>query len=173
MRSFKNLETMIEKSLKNIIRNERAADALPMRMVVAVIAIGTLLLLSSTAVSTLLENEEISAAKAAISEIESHAEQMSSRGSGSNITLDINIPSNTRIIMGSIPGNENEWPSDARNYYMEINGKQITGESAASYSNATLNGCAVLYPGPHIITIESIRDQNGKIFIIVCDKSQL
>jgi len=164
---------MIEKSLENIIRNERAADALPMRMVVAVIAIGALLLLLSTAVSSLLENEEIYAAKAVISEIEAHAEQMSSRGAGSNITLDIDIPSNTKIVMGSIPGNEDKWPSDARNYYMDINGKQITGDSAASYSNATLNGCAVLYPGHRILTMESVRDSNGKIFITFCDKSQL
>ena len=164
---------MIDKSPISIIRNERAADALPMRMVVAVIAIGALLLLLSAAVSSLLENEEIYAAEAVISEIEGHAEQMSSRGAGSNITLDIDIPSNTKLVMGAIPGKEDDWPSDSRNYYIEVNGKQMIGESTASYSNVTLNGCAVLSPGPHIITLESVRDQNRKIFITLGAKSQL
>ncbi|MDY0386683.1 MAG: hypothetical protein RBT65_06030 [Methanolobus sp.] len=157
----------------SFIRNEKAADALPMRMVIAVIAIGALLLLLSTAVSSLLEKEEIYAAEAVISEIESHAEQMYSRGAGSNITLDIDIPSNTKFVLGALPGKDGEWPSDSRNYYIEVNGKQMIGESAASYSNAALDGSVILSPGPQIITLESVRDPNRKIFITLSAKSQL
>ncbi len=164
---------MMEKSPTSIIRNERAADALPMKMIVAVIAIGALLLLLSTALSSMLEKEEMHAAEAVISEIEGHADQMSFRGIGSNITLDINVPSNAKLVMGAVPGKEDYWPSDSRNYYIEVNGKQVIGESAASYSNSTLSGCVVLSPGPHIINIESVRDQNRKIFITLSDKSQL
>lgn len=154
------------------LKNERAADALPMRMVVAVIAIGALLLLMSGTVSSLIESEQTYTTKTIISEIESNAEQMSAKGSGSIVTLDVNVPSGVEIIFGALPENEDAWPSDADNYYIEINGKQIIGESSASYSNSTLNDSFILNPGSHILTLESVRDQNGKIFIILCDKSQ-
>ncbi len=154
------------------LKNERAADALPMRMVVAVIAIGALLLLMSGAVSSLIESEETYTTRSIISEIESNAEQMSARGSGSIVTLDVNVPSGVEIIFGAIPENQNAWPSDAENYYFEINGKQTIGESSASYSNTTLDNCFMLSPGPHVLTLESVRDQNGKIFITLSDKSQ-
>ncbi|SFM16855.1 hypothetical protein [Methanolobus profundi] len=157
---------------RKILNNERAADALPMRMVVAVIAIGALLFLLTTGVNSLLEKEEVYVAQTIISEIEAHAEQMSSKGAGSNITLDIDVPPNTELAMGAIPNEEASWPTDARNYYIKIKDKQINGESAAYYSNATLDGCFILSPGPHTITMESVRDQNGKIFIALCDKSQ-
>ncbi|WP_292469784.1 hypothetical protein [Methanolobus sp.] len=158
---------MMKKYLHRILNDERAADALPMRMVVAVIAIAALLLLLSSGIHSLLENEESYAVKAVISNIGSHAEQMSSKGAGSIIALDVDIPSNTKLVMGAIPGQENNWPSDSQNYYFEIDDKQTIGESAAFYSNASLNGCFILYPGSHTITMESVRDQNGKIFIVL------
>ncbi|MDI3486652.1 MAG: hypothetical protein PWQ75_422 [Methanolobus sp.] len=157
---------------ETFLKNERAADALPMRMVVAVIAIGALLILMTGAVSSLIESEETYITRTIISEIESNAEQMSAKGAGSIVTLDVNVPSGVEIIFGVIPENQNSWPSDAENYYFEINGKQTIGESSASYSNMTLNGYFILSPGPHVLTLESVRDQNGKIFIILCDKSQ-
>lgn len=157
----------------NFLKNERAADALPMRIVVAVIAIGALLLLVTGAVSSLIESEEKYTTEVIISEIESNAEQMSAKGAGSIVTLDVNVPSGIEITFGAIPDNNNNWPSDADNYYFEINGKQTIGESSASYSNQTLDSCFVLSPGPHVLTLESVRDQNGKIFITLSDKSQL
>ncbi|MDG6243630.1 MAG: hypothetical protein QCH31_04455 [Methanolobus sp.] len=159
--------------LRAIRSDERASDALPMRMAVAVIVIGALVVLLSASISSLLEKEEIYAAQTAISEIESHASQMSYGGAGSSVTLNVNIPDNTRVVMGAIPGKEDDWPSDARNYYIETNGKQIIGESAGYYSNAMLNGCVVLEAGPHLLSLESVRDQNRKIFIALSDKSQL
>jgi hypothetical protein len=153
------------------LKNERAADALPMRMVVAIIAIGALLILMTGSVSSLIESEETHATKAIISEIESNAEQMSAKGAGSIVTLDVNVPSGVEITFGAIPDNENNWPSDAENYYFEINGKQTIGESSASYSNQILDSFFILSPGPHVLTLESVRDQNGKIFIVLGDKS--
>ncbi|WP_407355887.1 hypothetical protein [Methanolobus sp. WCC5] len=164
--------TSFFRHLRNIRRDERASDALPMRMVVAVIAIGALVVLLYASISLLLEKEEIHAVQTVISEIESHASQMSYGGEGSSVTMDVNIPDNTRLVMGAIPGKEDEWPSDARNYYIEINRKQMIGESDASYSNLMLNGCVVLEAGPHVLNLESVRDQNGKIFIALVDKSQ-
>ncbi|MBP1908818.1 hypothetical protein [Methanolobus bombayensis] len=158
---------------RNFLKNERAADALPMRIVVAVIAIGALLILMTGAVSSLIESEETYTTKAIISEIESNAEQMSSKGAGSIVTIDVNVPSGVEITFGAIPESRNSWPSDSENYYFEINGKQTIGESSASYSNQTLDSCFILSPGPHVLTLESVRDQNGKIFIILHDKSQI
>jgi hypothetical protein len=157
---------------ETFLKNERAADALPMKMVVAVIAIGALLILMTGAVSSLIETEETYITRTIISEIESNAEQMSAKGAGSIVTLDVNVPSGVEIIFGAIPENQNTWPSDAENYYFEINGKQTIGESSASYSNKTLDGFFILGSGSHVLTLESVRDQNGKIFIILCDKSQ-
>ncbi len=158
---------------RSFLKNERAADALPMRMVVAVIAVGALILLMTGAVSSLIESEETYATRTIISEIESNAEQMSANGAGSIVTLDVNVPSDVEITFGAVPGHENAWPSDAENYYFEINGKQIIGESSASYSNPALDGGLTLSPGPHVLTLESVRDQNGKIFITLGDKSHL
>jgi hypothetical protein len=158
---------------RNLLKNERAADALTMRMVVAVIAIGALLILMTGAVSSLIESEETYTTQTIISEIESNAEQMSSRGAGSIVTLNVDVPSGVEITFGTIPENENNWPSDAENYFFEINGKQTIGESSASYSNKALDSCFMLSPGPHTLTLESVRDQNGKIFITLSDKSQL
>jgi len=157
----------------NFQKDESAADALPMRMVVAVIAIGVLLILMSGALSSLIESEESYAARSIITEIKANAEQMSVNGAGSVVTLDIDVPSGVEITMGAIPGHESAWPSDASNHYFEMNGKQTIGDSTASYSNSTLDGCFVLYPGPHILILKSVRDQNGKIFITLRDKSQL
>lgn len=147
--------------------DEGAADALPMRMVVAVIAIAALLVLLSAGVHSLLEKEKYYDAKAVISQIDSHAQQMTSRGSGSIITLDVDVPSDTIIVFGALPDRETEWPSDAQNYYIQINGRQTVGESGAFYSNSLLDGCFTLYSGSYTLTLKSVRDQNGKIFIVI------
>jgi hypothetical protein len=154
------------------LKNERAADALPMRLVLAVVVIGALFILMTGAVSSLIESEETYTTRSIISEIESNAEQMSSKGAGSIVTLDVNVPSGVEITFGAIPDHENAWPCDAENYYFEINGKQTIGQSSAYYSNKALDSCFILDYGPHVLTLESVRDQNGKIFITLCDKSQ-
>ena len=159
--------------MKRFSIDNRASDALPMRMVVAVIAMGFLIILLSVAISSLIEKEEIHATEAVVSDIVAHAEQMSSRGAGSVVTLDIHIPSNARIVMGAMPDDEDAWPLDSQNYYFLINDKQFIMVSNAFYANSMLSGCFVIGPGQHIITLESVRDQNGKILITLDDKSQV
>ncbi|MEZ5333771.1 MAG: hypothetical protein R2741_00265 [Methanolobus sp.] len=111
--------------LKKLLDNERAADALPMRMVVAVIAIAALLLLLSNGVHSLLEKEHYYAAQAAVSEIESHAEQMSSKGAGSIITLDVDVPSNAKLVLGAVPGQESTGPQTHKTIILKsMAGKQ-------------------------------------------------
>ncbi len=163
---------MTEKNFSRFLKNDWAADALPMRIMLTVIVLGAVLILLSGGVHSLLEKEKVYDARAVISEIEAHAEQMSAKGAGSNVTLDINVPSKTMIVMGSIPGSEEKWPADACNYYLDLNGKRTIGKSSAFYSNSTLDGGFVLYPGPHMLNLKSVRDQNGKIFIALSDKSQ-
>ncbi|WP_321429027.1 hypothetical protein [uncultured Methanolobus sp.] len=74
-------------------------DALPMKMLVAIIAIGALLILMTGSFSSLIESEETHTTKAIISEIESNAEQMSAKGSGSIVPLDVNVPSGVEITL--------------------------------------------------------------------------
>jgi hypothetical protein len=153
---------------KNILSDERAADALPMRFAIASIVLLMVVLLSASAISTMLENERIRDAGAVLSRIDSNAKMMSAQGEGSRVTFDINIPAKVTIVLGGLQGHENKWPEDARNHYIRAGSRQIVGESTASYSNGGLNGTMVLGPGQHRITLESVkRTSDNRIFVKV------
>ncbi|MBN2110369.1 MAG: hypothetical protein JW705_04690 [Methanosarcinaceae archaeon] len=152
----------------DIFIDVRGADALPMRFTSAAIILLVLVLLSWTALSSTMEKKSIHDTKAVVSVIDSNAWMMSASGPGSRITLDIDIPEKVSLVLGAIPGHENEWPADAHNYYIMVEGRQLMGESKASYSNEFLNGTAILGPGSHRITLESVREAgSNRIFVRV------
>lgn len=152
----------------DIFTDERAADALPMRFTAASIVLIVVVILSATAVSDMLENERIRDAGIILSHIDSNARMMSSQGEGSRVTLDINVPPRTSIVLGGLPGHEGNWPEDAHNHYISTGSRHIVGESTASYSNGDLNGTAIFGPGKYRITLESVkRSSDNKIFVKV------
>lgn len=152
----------------DIFTDERAADALPMRFTAASIVLIVVVILSATAVSDMLENARIRDAGIILSHIDSNARMMSSQGEGSRVTLDINVPSGTSIVLGGLPDHEGNWPEDARNHYISTGSRHIVGESTVSYSNGDLNGTAIFGPGKYRITLESVkRGSDNKIFVKV------
>jgi len=153
---------------RNLLDDERAADALPMKFAAASIVLLILIVLASTAVSSLLEEKSIHDCETAILEIDSNAKLMSANGAGSKITLDINIPKKTLLVLGAVPDQEALWPVDANNYFIHTNSRDIIGQSLASYSNKNLTGPISLGPGPHLLTLESVKSStNNRIFVKV------
>jgi hypothetical protein len=153
---------------KNILIDERAADALPMRFTAASIVLLILVLLSATSISSLLEEKQVQDCEAVLIRIDSNAKMMTSNGAGSKITLDVDIPGKTTIILGSIPTREAFWPEDSNNYWIMTKNREVIGESLASYSNADFNGDVTLSPGSHILTLESVkRPTDNRIFVKV------
>ncbi len=152
----------------NIICDERAADALPMRFTAAAIIILVLMFISGTAISGVMEKKSLHDAEAVLSTIESNAEIISANGAGSRITLDVDIVEKVTLVLGAVPDREARWPEDARNYYIITDSKQYMGESPAAYSNRDLNGTAVFGPGNHRIVLESVkRNTDNRIFVKV------
>ncbi|WP_406659638.1 hypothetical protein V7O66_07240 [Methanolobus sp. ZRKC3] len=153
---------------RSLLIDDRAADALPMRFTAASMIILILVALSSTAVSSLLEEKRIHDCETAFIEIDSNARMMSANGAGSRLSLDIDIPKKTTIVLGAIPGRETLWPEDSRNYYISIGNREVVGQSLASYSDITTSGPVILNPGTHTLTLESVkRSTDNRIFVKV------
>ena len=153
---------------RNIFIDDWAADALPMRFTAAAIVLLILIALSSAAVSSLMEEKRIHDCKSVLQEIDSNARLMSANGAGSRISLDIDIPKKTSIILGALPGREAQWPEDSRNYYIVSGNREIAGESLASYSNFDESGSFILGPGPHSLILESFKcPTDNRIFVKV------
>lgn len=153
---------------RNLLNDERASDALPMRFTAASIVLLILIVLASITVSSLLEEKRIHDCETAILEIDSNAKLMSANGAGSKITLDINIPKKISVVLGAVPEQESLWPVDANNYFIHTNSRDIIGRSLASYSNENLTGPTSLGPGPHLLTLESVKSStDNRIFVRV------
>lgn len=153
---------------KDIFIDERAADALPMRFTAASIILLILFVLSTTAISSLLEEKRIHDCETAIIKIDSSAKLMSANGAGSKITLEIDIPKRTSVVLGAIPEQEALWPADSNNYYIHIENRNIIGHSSASYSNENFSAAFNLGSGSHLLALESIkRPTDNRIFVKV------
>ncbi|MGP8321337.1 MAG: hypothetical protein ACT6FE_03300 [Methanosarcinaceae archaeon] len=151
-----------------IISDETAADALPMRLTVAVILIAIIGMIIALSVLDLMSAARTHEAQVEISKIVHNAEQMSLRGVGSVITLDIDIPDGVTVVFGALPGNEHAWPNDAVNYYIKIDSEQRVYETGAAFSNFEMDGAAELSSGPHRITLESVYNSDStRVFILV------
>jgi hypothetical protein len=152
----------------DILNDERAADALPMRFTAASVVLLAVVLLSASAISALLEKERIQDAETVLSLIDLNAKMMSAHGEGSRVTLDIDVPAKVTLVLGGLPDHESNWPEDARNHYILTGSRQIIGECTAAYSNSNLNGALVLGPGKHRIALESVKRTSGnRIFVKV------
>lgn len=153
---------------KDIVRDERAADALPMRLTLAAILLLVLMLLSASAISDMLEKERIRDAEAIFATIDARAKIMAASGEGTCITLDIDMPQGVMIVLGGIYGREDSWPEDAHDHYIVAGGRKINGASTVAYSNDGMNGVAELMPGKYSIRLESARSPSDRqVFVKV------
>ncbi|MEA1985324.1 MAG: hypothetical protein U9N13_06695 [Euryarchaeota archaeon] len=149
-----------------LCRDEEAADALPMRFTVTALMVLLLVALFTTAVLDLRDVADRHHTDIALSKITSNAQQMTLRGAGTMINIEIEIPSDTQIVLGALPGSENVWPEDANNYYSQTGEQRVIHETDALFSNVHLDGPYTLSPGPHQITLETVTEaSSGKRFV--------
>ena len=152
----------------SILTDENAADALPMRFMVAAIIIAIIGVIIASSVLDLMSNARMHKVQAEISKIVLNAEQMSVRGSGSVVTFDIDIPNDVTVVLGALPNEEGAWPRDSDNYYIQSGNERRVYETDASFSNIGMDGAAELSAGPHRLTIESVyNSDHGRIFVLV------
>ena len=143
-----------------------AAVSLPMRFVVASILLMATMVLLATATSGFLAHMKMSDLGSEVSRMDATASLLYSGGPGSNVTMEVNVPAGCRVVLGSMPGCESSWPLDAKNYFLEYDGKHIILESRAAYSNKLMDGVAVLCPGEHHLFMETVvNPSNGMLFV--------
>ena len=152
----------------SLITDETAADALPMRFTVAAILIAIIGLLIASSVLDLMSTARTHGAQTEISKVVSNSEQMSVRGSGSVVTLYIDIPNDITVVLGALPEDEGVWPRDAGNYYIQSGSERKVYEAEAAFSNMRMDGAVKLSEGSHRLTLESVYNSDySKVFVLV------
>ncbi|WP_440952623.1 hypothetical protein [Methanococcoides sp. FTZ1] len=158
----------------SFLKNERAADSLPLRFAITSILILMIMALFFTAISDLKQNTDKDITTTEISKIVSNAEQISVRGEGNMIHIEIEIPENAEVHMGEIQKRGDEetgWPSDSKNYYIQIDEQQTIYESKAAFSNTNMTGPYTISPGHHELKLETERDPaTGILFVKISEK---
>jgi len=151
-----------------LLADETAADALPMRFTVAAMLIAIIGIVIASSVLDLMSTTRTHEAQTEISKIVYNAEQMSVRGAGSVVTLDIDIPQDITVVLGALPDDEGAWPRDAGNYHILSGSERRVYETDAAFSNLAMDGAAELSEGSHRLTLESVYNPNHtQVFILV------
>lgn len=127
-----------------------------------------LILISSVALSGFLEGVKEQEILDEVSKLTDAAEQLSIRGEGSEISLEIDVPQGASVSFGALPGREKHWPEDADNYCITVGGKSKFYPAAASFSNPEVNGSVSLGPGKHRLLLKTKIDQgSGILFVLI------
>lgn len=106
-----------------------------------------------------------------VSKLTIAAEQLSIRGEGSEICLEMRIPEGVTVNLGTLPGRQNKWPADANNYCIHIKGKSAFYPSSAFFSNPEFNGPVSLGSGRHRLLLSTKMDSNlGRLFVLISEK---
>jgi hypothetical protein len=151
--------------------DESAVFSLPFRLTVSCILFAVLLLLSSASIYSFLDDAKEKKAFYEISKLTAAAEQLSMRGSGSEISLEMSLPEEVKVDFGTLPGRQDEWPADSNNYCLHIGGKTEFYSSTAFFSNSEFNGPLSLGPGNHRLLLSSkLEPESGKLFVIISEK---
>lgn len=152
----------------SILGDESAVFGLPFRLSVGALLFAALLVLSSISLSGFLEDEKERETVAEVSKLTVAAEQLSLRGAGSEVTLELRVPEDAKVGFGALPGREGEWPADAHNYYLSMGGREGFYASSASFSGPAIKGPAILGSGRHRLVLETaIEPETGRLFVLV------
>jgi hypothetical protein len=153
-----------------ITTEESAVCGLPFRLTVTGILFAVLVLVSSFSVSGFLEGVKEREILDEVSEITSTAEQLSIRGEGSEVVLEIEVPQGMSVVFGTLPCREGGWPADANNYGITIEGKSKFYPAFASFSNPELKGPVSLGPGRHRLLLSTKIDKgSGRLFVLISE----
>lgn len=158
----------------SLLKNERAADSLPLRFTITSLLILMIMALFLTAISDQRQKMTEDFTLTEIRKIVSNAEQIYVRGEGSIILIGINIPEDVEVHMGSIPYKKDEkmyWPSDSKNYYIVVDEHKTIYDSKAAFSNFNMTGPYIMGPGYHELKMETEKDpKTGTLFVKICEK---
>ena len=154
--------------------DESAVCALPFRFTVSGILFAALIVLSSISVYDFLDGVKEKEALDAVSKLTVAAEQLSMRGEGSEVVLELSMPEEAAVDFGFLPGRQDKWPADANNYCIHIGGKNTFYSSDASFSNPELNGPISLGSGIHMLLLSTkIESKSGRIFVLISEKRNM
>ncbi|MGB9926860.1 MAG: hypothetical protein ACPK85_00485 [Methanosarcina sp.] len=106
-----------------------------------------------------------------VSKLTGAAEQLSLRGEGSEILLELDVPEGVSVDFGTLPGSQNKWPADAKNYCIKIENSIRFYSSNAAFSNSKLNGPVSFGPGRHNLLLSTkIEPNSGRLFVLISKK---
>lgn len=149
---------------------ESAVCGLPFRLTVTGILFAVLVLISSISLSGFLEGVKERETLDEVSKLTAAAEQLSIRGEGSELIVEINVPQGMSVVFGTLSGREGNWPEDANNYGITIEGKSKFYPAAASFSNSELDGPVSFGPGKHRLLLSTKIDQgSGRLFVLISE----
>lgn len=149
---------------------ESAVCGLPFRLTVTGILFAVLVLISFTSLSGFLEGVKERETVDEVSKIITAAEQLSIRGEGSELIIEVNVPQRVSVILGALPDREDNWPEDANNYGIIVEEKSKFYPSLASFSNHELSGPVSLGPGRHRLLLSTkIDSESGRLFVLISE----
>jgi hypothetical protein len=150
---------------RTFVKDDKADDSLPLRFTITAILVLLIMSLAITAIADLKEKANEDIAFIEISKIVHNSEQMYFRGTGSTMYIDIKIPDDVTIHMGTLPDNTS-WPSSANNYYIQTGSRYKTYSSKTLFSNFAMDGPYTIHSGPHTLKLENQKDNmTGRIFV--------
>jgi len=154
--------------------DESAVTSLPFRLTVSGILFAVLLLLSSVYLYDFLDGAKEKAALDEISRLTAAAEQLSMRGEGSEISLELRLPEGVSVDFGTLPGRQDKWPADANDYCVLTGEKATFYYSDASFSNPELSGPVSLVSGKHRLLLSTeLEPKSGRLFVLISEKEVL
>ena len=154
--------------VRDLLIDEKAAEGLPMRIVVTAIIFSVIIGLSGKAASDLISDAKEKKLMGELDMIEKRAAIMYMQGgargvsdqtdrSGTVESVSIYIPDNAAFVeFGGMPGGTGDERTDNVYYYMMNDGRMQARSSIARFS-----GGAVLYPGKYELKLELVRKSNG------------
>ncbi len=154
--------------VQRLIEDERAAEGLPMRIVVTSIIFSVILGLTGKAAFDLIDDVKEKKLMGELDMIEKHAAAMYMQGgardvddpedrSGNVESMNVKIPDNAAIVVfGGMPDGAADERADNVYYYILNSGRVQAKSSIARFA-----GPAVFYPGEYELRLELFRNGNG------------
>jgi hypothetical protein len=150
------------------LRDERAIEGMPMRIMVTVVIFAVILGLTGKAASDFIGDVKEKKLMDELDRIEKRASVMYAAGGGRDInnpedfsgtveSIRVKIPDNAAyVVFGGMTDGAADARTDNAYYYVLNDGRMQAKSSIARFSGQT-----VFYPGEYELTLELIRNNNG------------
>ncbi len=154
--------------VERLLEDERAAEGLPMRIVVTAIIFSVILGLTGKAAFNLIDDAKEKKLMGELDMLEKRAAAMYVMGgarnsgdpedqSGNVESINVEIPDNAAIVVfGGMPDGAADERTDNVYYYVLNSGRVQAKSSIVRFS-----GPAVFYPGEYELRLELVRNRNG------------